>query len=154
MKWSESHSVVSDSLRPPWTIQSVKFSRPEYWSEKPFPSPGDLPNPDVEPGSLALQADSLPAKPPGTPSMSASIDKLGDWDWHIYSTICKIDNSGGGHGSPLQYSGLENPHGQRSLVCCSSCGHKELDMTEWLITQHSGNLLYSTRNSAWCSVVT
>ena len=37
------------------------FSRPEYWSGQPFPSPGDLPNPGNEPRSPALQADSLPA---------------------------------------------------------------------------------------------
>jgi len=45
-------------------IQSMKFSRPEYWSE-PFPSPGDLPNPGIKPRSPALQVDSLPAEPPG-----------------------------------------------------------------------------------------
>ena len=37
---------------------------------------------------------------------------------------------GGGHDNPLQYSCLENPHGQRSLVCYSPWGHKELDTTE------------------------
>ena len=40
--------------------------------------------------------------------------------------------SGGEHGNPLQYSCLENPHGQRSLVDFSPWGHKELDMTEQL----------------------
>ena len=39
------------------------FSRPEYWSGLPFPSPGDLPNPGIEPGSAASQADSLPSEP-------------------------------------------------------------------------------------------
>ena len=39
------------------------FSRQEYWSGLPFPSLGDLPNPAIEPGSPALQADSLPAEP-------------------------------------------------------------------------------------------
>ena len=42
---------------------------------------------------------------------------------------------GGGHGNPLQYSWLENPHGQRSLTGCSPWGHKELDTNEWLSTQ-------------------
>ena len=37
---------------------------------------------------------------------------------------------GGGHGNPLQYSGLENPHGQRSLVGYSPWDHKQLDTTE------------------------
>ena len=58
---SESCSVMPDSLTP-WTIQSMEFSRPEYWSVKPFPSPGDLPNPGMEPRSTALQADSLPTE--------------------------------------------------------------------------------------------
>ena len=38
---------------------SMRFSRQEYWSGLPFPSPGDLPDPGLEPGSPALQADSL-----------------------------------------------------------------------------------------------
>ena len=41
---------------------------------------------------------------------------------------------GGGHGNPLQYSCLENPHGQRSMVNYSPWGHKELSMTERLST--------------------
>ena len=52
----------------PWNIQSVEFSRPAYWSGEPFPSPGDLPNPGIEPRSPALQVDSLPAEPNGKPS--------------------------------------------------------------------------------------
>ena len=43
----------------------MEFSRPEYWSGQPFPSPGDLPNPGIEPRSPALQADSLLAEPQG-----------------------------------------------------------------------------------------
>ena len=42
----------------PWTIQSMEFSRPEYWSEQSFPSSGGFPNPGIEPRSLALQVDS------------------------------------------------------------------------------------------------
>ena len=41
------------------------FPRQEYWSGLPFPSPGDLPHPGIEPGSPALQADALPSEPPG-----------------------------------------------------------------------------------------
>ena len=74
VKWSESCSVVSDSLRPqglcfatPWTIQSMEFSGPEYWSGWPFPSPGDLPKPGIEPRSPALQANSSPAEPQRKP---------------------------------------------------------------------------------------
>ena len=51
----------------PWTIQSMELSRPEYWSGYPFPSPGDLPNPVIEPRSPAFQVDSLPAEPQGKP---------------------------------------------------------------------------------------
>ena len=43
---------------------SIGFSRQEHWSGVPFPSPGDLPNPGIEPRSPALQADSLPSEPP------------------------------------------------------------------------------------------
>ena len=43
---------------------SMGFSRQEYWSGLPFPSPGDLPDPGIEPGSPALQADTLPSEPP------------------------------------------------------------------------------------------
>ena len=46
---------------------SMGFSRQEYWSGLPFPSPGDLPNPGIEPGSPALQADALSSEPPGKP---------------------------------------------------------------------------------------
>ena len=54
----------------PWTVAyqappSVGFSRQEYWSGLPFPSPGDLPNTGIEPGSPALRADALPSEPPG-----------------------------------------------------------------------------------------
>ena len=51
-----------------WTIQSMGFSRPEYWSGEPFPSPGDVPNPGIKPRFPALQTDSLPAEPEGTPN--------------------------------------------------------------------------------------
>ena len=46
---------------------TVYGSRPEYWSWEPFPSPGDLPSPGMEPRSPTLQADSSPAEPPGEP---------------------------------------------------------------------------------------
>ena len=41
------------------------FSKQEYWSGLPFPSPGDLPDPGIEPRSPALQADALTSEPPG-----------------------------------------------------------------------------------------
>ena len=53
----------------PWTVAyhaspSMGFSRQGYWSGLPFPSPGDLPNPGIEPGSPTLQADALLSEPP------------------------------------------------------------------------------------------
>ena len=45
----------------------MEFSRPEYWSGQPFPSPRDLPKPGIEPRFPALQVDSLSAEPPGKP---------------------------------------------------------------------------------------
>ena len=46
----------------------MEFSRQEYWCGLLFPSPGDLPNPGIEPTSPTLQADSLPSEPPGKPA--------------------------------------------------------------------------------------
>ena len=46
---------------------SMEFPRQEYWSELPFPSPGDLPNPGIEPRSSEFQADSLLCEPSGKP---------------------------------------------------------------------------------------
>ena len=43
----------------------MEFSRQEYWGGLPFLSPGDMPNPGIEPRSPALQADSLPSEPQG-----------------------------------------------------------------------------------------
>ena len=56
----------------PWTVPyqappSMEFSRQEYWSGLPFPSPGDLPNPGIKLGSPALQTDALLSEPPGKP---------------------------------------------------------------------------------------
>ena len=46
---------------------SMEFSRQEYWSGLPLPSPGDLPDPRIEPGSPTKQVDALPSEPPGKP---------------------------------------------------------------------------------------
>ena len=65
---------------------SMGFSRHEYWSGLPFPSPGDLPDPGIKPRSPTLQADALPSEPPGKkqpryPSADKWIRKL----WYIYT---------------------------------------------------------------------
>ena len=71
-KKSESirNPVVSDSLRPPWTVAhqlslSMGFSRQEYWDGLPFPSPRDLPGPGIEPESPALAGGFFTTEPPG-----------------------------------------------------------------------------------------
>ena len=64
-------SVVSDSL-PPWTVApqvplSMGFPRQKHWSVLPFSSPGDLPNPGIEPGSPALAGEFFVIEPPRKP---------------------------------------------------------------------------------------
>ena len=66
----------------PWTVAykaslSMEFSRKEYWSGFPFPSAGYLPDPGIEPGSPALQADALPSGPQTLEGDVGSIPGLG-----------------------------------------------------------------------------
>ena len=77
--WSQrvGHNWATDLI---WTVArqaslSMGFSRQEYWSGLPFPSPGDLPNPGVKPRSPALQADALTSEPPGK--------SLRDWETEL-----------------------------------------------------------------------
>ena len=64
LTYQESRKTNYDPMDSPW------FSRPEYWSGEPLPSPGDRSNPGLKTGSPALQADSLPAEPQGKPHTS------------------------------------------------------------------------------------
>ena len=78
--WSLSHVWL---FATPWTVArqaplSMGFSRQEYWSGLPFPSPGDLPDPGIEPASPALQADSLLSEPPGKP-ISLALESTKKW---------------------------------------------------------------------------
>ena len=64
----------------PWTVVhqvplSMEFSRQEYWSGMPFPSSGKLPDPGIEPGSPALQADFLSTEPLGRPPITKYISE-------------------------------------------------------------------------------
>ena len=73
----------------PWTVAyqappSMGFSRQEYWNGLPFPSPGDLPDPGIEPRSPALQADDLTSEPPG---------KQNDWLLQLLLPILVGNNS-------------------------------------------------------------
>ena len=83
----------------PWTVAyhaslSMGFSRQEYWSGLPFPSPGDLPDPGNEPRSPTLEADTLTSEPPGkrydnnTNTVSAHYDFPDLLDkWSVQSAI-------------------------------------------------------------------
>ena len=93
---SVSHSVLSDPLWSLWTEASqsslsMEFSRQLYWSRLSFPSPGDLPDPGIEPGSPALQTDSLPSEPSGTPKCeSESCSVVSDSLWSMDYTVHRI----------------------------------------------------------------
>ena len=84
----------------PWTVAyqvplSMEFSRQEYWSRLPFPSPGDLPDPGIEPRSPALQANTLPPELPGMPSIWPSNftsrqiypEETKNWKRHMYPIV-------------------------------------------------------------------
>ena len=76
-----------------WTVayqapQSMEFSRHEYWSGLPFPSPGDLPNPGIEPRSSVLQADTLPSEPPG--KLAGKEDKFLPNTSILSAEICQL----------------------------------------------------------------
>ena len=60
---------------------SMGFSRQEHWSGLPFPSPGDLPHPGIEPGPPALQADSVPSEPPGKQAFQAFSRHQNHLEW-------------------------------------------------------------------------
>ena len=74
----------------------MEFSRPEYWSGLPIPSPVDLPDSGIEPGSPALRADSLPTEPPGKLS---SLKKKKDGGlsiqikWHCSADVSELYSS-------------------------------------------------------------
>ena len=80
VKWSEVKSLSHVQLfATAWTVAhqappSMGFSRQEYWSGLPFPSPGDLSNPGIESWSPTLQADALTSEPPGKP-LNVTISK-------------------------------------------------------------------------------
>ena len=114
------HSVMSDSLRPPCTVAhqaplSMQFPRQEYWNGLPFLSPGDLPNPGIEPtilASLVLQAGSLPMSHLGSPGSPSHL-----------SLPTGPDTTVGGHSLPLSH--LDNTHSLNK--------HSECLLQEWAL---------------------
>ena len=86
-----------------WTLayqasQSMGFSRQEYWSGLLFASPGDFPNPGIEPGSPALQADTLPTEPPGKPKLQRQVKYISN---NSKSTVHSLKWDSSKHFSPL-----------------------------------------------------
>ena len=77
----------------PWTIAyqaspSMGFSRQEYWNGLPFPSPGDLPDPGIKPGSPALEADALTSEHPGV-----FLRTYSEWYLMLYTHSHNSDNN-------------------------------------------------------------
>ena len=88
-------SVVSDSVQPVNCSppgSSMGFSRQEYWSGLPFPSPGDLPNPGIKPAYPTWQADSLPLSQLRSPISKAEFSKFGynGVEKFVFACVCVI----------------------------------------------------------------
>ena len=120
---------------------SMEFSRQEYWSGLPFPSPGDLSNPGIEPGSPARQADAVPSQPPGDSGKEPACN-AGD-----IRDVVSIPGSGrypgGRNGNALQYSCLENCMDRRTWQPTVLGVAKSHTWLTWLSTHtHSTWLLY------------
>ena len=94
--WSEVKSLSRVRLFvTPWTVAyqappSMGFSRQEYWSGVPFPSPGDLPNSGIEPWSPTWQANALTWEPPGKPYSVALLVKSSKPGWFWCTPSCRI----------------------------------------------------------------
>ena len=78
---------IESEVTQSWTVAyqaplSMGFSKQEYWSGLPFPSPGDLPDPEIEPRFPTLEADVLTSEPPG---------KLVKCFFCLYHVFCPVD---------------------------------------------------------------
>ena len=99
----------------PWTVAcqaplSMEFSRQEYWSGLPCPSPEDHPDPWIEPRSPALQEDTLPSGPPEVPRKSnQSIVKEINPECSLKELMLKLKLQYFGHLMPRAYSLEKNP---------------------------------------------
>ena len=89
------------------------ISRQDYWSQLPFPSPGDLPNPGIKPRSPALQADTLPSEPQSAPGLvSADCIEL----LHLQLQKCNQSDFGIDHLVMSMYRVLSCVIGRRCLL--------------------------------------
>ena len=84
---------MSDSFETPWTVAnqaplSMEFSRQEYWSGLPFPSPEDLPDPGIEPASLTLAGEFFTTESSGKPTETVESTKYKTFTlWPLTETI-------------------------------------------------------------------
>ena len=132
VKWTEVKSLSHVRLfATPWTVAyqappSMGFSRQEYWGGLPFPSPGDLPNPGIEPGSPALQTDTLLSEPPGKPNQFSSVQSLSRV-WCLWSHESQharppcLSPTPGVHPDSRPSSQWCHPDSSSSVVPFSSC---------------------------------
>ena len=133
----------------PWTVAyqaspSMGFSRQEYWSGLSFPSPGDLPDPGIKPGSPTLEADTLTSEPlklklqyfgplmrrTDTLENTLMLGKIEDRRRRGRQRMRWLDVIT--DLMDMSLSKLRVGDGQRSLACCSLWGRKESDTTERL----------------------
>ena len=86
--------VRPQGLQPTSLLCPWGFSRPEYWSSLPCPSPGNLPDPGIEPRSPALQADSLPSGPAGKPFLRIAFPRVYPYFFFLVYNSLKVQNPG------------------------------------------------------------
>ena len=134
-KWKWSRSVMSNSATP-WTEAyqappSMGFSRQECWSGLPFPSPGDLPDPGIKPGSPSLQAEALLSEPPGK-SILLCLHRL---NW-----VIKEKEYGSQHCSLLKWSEV-------TQLCLTLC-----DPMDCTILHSSVHGIFQARVLEWVAV--
>ena len=113
---------------------SMGFSRQEYWSGFPFPSPGNLPDPGIKPGSPALRADALPSEPRGKCLWSLrALQSLTQALWNLWK-VAATETMVLEYQSSFMQSG---PAGMESASGCGSSRHHWLPLGEWLASCHS-----------------
>ena len=110
---------MSDSFATPWTIAclaplSLVFPRQEYWSGLPFPSPGNLCNPEIKSAFPALKADSLPLSHQGFPMEAITIKNYFKCTWDKFS-------------SQKTQEWLNGYNEQNSTICCLQYSFKNTD---------------------------
>ena len=125
----------------PWTVAyqappSMGFSRQEYWSGLPLPSPGDLPDPGIEPGSPSLQADALPYELPGKPG--------NEWSNAICSNMDGLRN---------YYTKWSKSYGKRQISWYHLPVEPKKKWYRWTYLQNR-NRLTDTENQLIVTVVT